>query len=62
MQAIQSATTGAASLIGKLDEIGHLAPGMKADLIAVTGDPMQDISVLENVDFVMKDGTVFKSK
>lgn len=62
MQAIQSATTGAAALIGKPEEIGHLAPGMKADLIAVTGDPMQDISVLEKVDFVMKDGTVFKNR
>lgn len=62
MQAIQSATTDAAALIGKSGEIGHLAPGMKADMIAVTGDPTKDISLLEKVDFVMKNGTVVKSR
>lgn len=60
MQAIQSATSWAADLLGKNDEIGSLRPGKKADLIAVTGDPTRDITILEHVEFVMKDGKVFK--
>jgi imidazolonepropionase-like amidohydrolase len=39
-----------------------LAPGAYADVVAVNGDPLRDIKVLENVDFVMKDGQVFRSK
>lgn len=45
---------------GKADEISSLKPSKKADLIAVSGDPISDIRVLENVNFVMKDGKVFK--
>lgn len=60
MQAIQSATVNAADLIGKPDQIGSIKPGKKADIIAVSGDPLKDVSVLEKVDFVMKDGQVFK--
>ncbi len=60
MQAIQSATIGAADLIGKPAEIGSIRPGKKADLIAVKGDPLADIAVLEKVQFVMKDGKVIK--
>src|SRR5262249_54556779 len=61
MQAIQSATIWAADLLGKGDEIGSLKPGKRADLIAVSGDPISDISVLERVEFVMKDGKIYKS-
>lgn len=60
MQAIQAATTNAADLLGHSSEIGSIKPGKFADLIAVSGDPLQDISVLENVQFVMKDGKVYK--
>jgi imidazolonepropionase-like amidohydrolase len=61
MQAIQSATSRAADLLGKRGEIGVVAPGAYADLIAVAGDPLADVNVLKNVQFVMKDGVVFKS-
>jgi imidazolonepropionase-like amidohydrolase len=60
MQAIQSATTSAADLLGHSDIIGDIKPGKFADVIAVAGDPLQDIGVLEHVQFVMKDGKVYK--
>ena len=59
MQAIQAATTNAADLLGHSDVIGSIKPGKYADIIAVSGDPLSDISVLEKVQFVMKDGTVY---
>ena len=61
MQAIQAATSNAANLLGHSQEIGSIKAGKYADLIAVSGDPLKDISVLENVEFVMKDGKVYKS-
>ncbi|OLC94759.1 MAG: Xaa-Pro dipeptidase [Acidobacteria bacterium 13_1_40CM_4_58_4] len=60
MQAIQTATTSAADLLRHADELGSIKPGKYADVIAVSGDPLQDINVLENVQFVMKDGKVYK--
>ncbi len=60
MEAIRSATWSAADLLGVQDEIGAIAEGYHADLIAVTGDPLQDITRLEDVAFVMKDGVVYK--
>jgi imidazolonepropionase-like amidohydrolase len=60
MQAIQSATTNAADLLGHSKEIGSIKPGKYADLIAVGSDPLKDVSVLENVEFVMKEGKVYK--
>jgi imidazolonepropionase-like amidohydrolase len=60
MQAIQSATSRAAELLGKRGEIGVVAPGAYADLIAVAGNPLADVTVLKSVQFVMKDGVVFK--
>ena len=60
MQAIQAATSSAADLLGHSKEVGSIKPGKFADLIAVTGDPLKDVSVLENVEFVMKDGTIYK--
>jgi imidazolonepropionase-like amidohydrolase len=56
MQAIQSATIEAAKVMGKEAEVGSIAPGRFADLIAVKGDPLTDIRVLENVEAVMKGG------
>jgi len=61
MQAIQSATTSAADLIGWKTKAGQLVPGYFADLVAVNGDPLKDISVLEKVDFVMKGGAIYKN-
>ncbi|HWY96556.1 MAG TPA: amidohydrolase family protein [Steroidobacteraceae bacterium] len=61
MQAIKSATSRAAELLGKRGELGVVAPGAYADLTAVAGDPLADVSVLKAVHFVMKDGVVFKS-
>ena len=60
MQAIQSATTVAAESLGWVGDSGAVAPGYFADIIAVDGDPLADISVLENVTFVMKGGEVYK--
>jgi imidazolonepropionase-like amidohydrolase len=60
MQAIQSATIKAAELLDKKGELGVIAPGACADLIAVQGRPLEDVHVLEKVQFVMKDGVVIK--
>jgi imidazolonepropionase-like amidohydrolase len=62
MQAIQSATSSASDLIGRSSEFGSIKPGKYADVIAVAGDPLQDVSRLENVPFVMKDGKIYKQK
>jgi imidazolonepropionase-like amidohydrolase len=61
MQAIQSATSRAGELLGKSTELGVIAPGAYADLVAVASDPLQDVSALKNVGFVMKGGVVVKS-
>lgn len=60
MEAIQAATVHAAELIGWPDSVGAIAPGRYADIIAVRGNPLQDIRLLENVAFVMKGGEVYK--
>jgi imidazolonepropionase-like amidohydrolase len=62
MQAIQAATSSAADLIGRSSEFGSIKPGKYADLVAVSGDPLKDVSLLENVQFVMKDGVVYKQQ
>jgi imidazolonepropionase-like amidohydrolase len=56
--AIQAATVNAADLLGLGKEIGTLEPGKRADLIAVSGDPLADVTALKSVSFVMKDGKV----
>ena len=61
MQAIQAATFNASDLLG-WKKIGSIAPGKYADLIAVTNDPLADITTLEHVQFVMKGGEVYKSE
>jgi len=60
MQAIQAATSRGAELLGRRGELGVVAPGAYADLIAVDGDPLADVGVLQHVSFVMKDGKVFQ--
>jgi imidazolonepropionase-like amidohydrolase len=50
-----------AELLGRSDEIGTLEPGKFADIVAVQGDPLVDITVMEKVAFVMKGGEVYKS-
>ncbi len=61
MKAIQSATIEAAKLLRVTDRLGSIEPGKIADIIAVNGNPLDDISVMRSVIFVMKDGEVFKS-
>jgi imidazolonepropionase-like amidohydrolase len=60
MDAIKSATSRAAEMLDMAEQIGVVAPGAYADVIAVNGDPLRDIKVLGDVTFVMKDGEVFK--
>jgi imidazolonepropionase-like amidohydrolase len=60
MQAIQAATSSAADLLGRSNEIGSIKPGKYADIIAVAGDPLADIHLLEDVKFVMKAGKIYK--
>ena len=62
MQAIQSATSRAAEMLDRQGEIGVVAPGAYADLVAVSGDPLKDVNELKHVKFVMKDGTVYKNE
>jgi imidazolonepropionase-like amidohydrolase len=62
LQAIQAGTVNASDLIGWADRVGTLEPGKFADLIAVEGDPITNIRVLENVQFVMKGGQVVKAQ
>ncbi len=59
-QAIRSATESASVLLGMQDKIGTIEAGKFADIVAVTGDPLKDVTLLEHVDFVMKGGTVYK--
>ena len=60
MAAIQAATSRAALMLGMAGELGVVAPGAYADIVAVVGDPLKDVKVLERVSFVMKDGKVFR--
>jgi imidazolonepropionase-like amidohydrolase len=62
IEAIRSATVRPAEMLDRQGELGVIAPGALADLIAVDGDPRADIHALANVQFVMKDGSVFKNE
>jgi imidazolonepropionase-like amidohydrolase len=62
LQAIQTATINDADLLGWSDKIGTIEPGKWADIIAVDGDPLQDITTLQHVKFVMKGGEVVKNE
>ena len=61
-QALQSATSLTAELLGWEDQVGAIEDGLYADIIAVHGDPLDDISEMEDVDFVMKGGVVYKNE
>ena len=60
MEAIRSATLVTAELLGVADRWGTLEPDKLADVIAVRGDPLEDVRVLQDVSFVMKDGVIYK--
>ncbi len=62
IEAIRAATVAAADLLGLSEQTGRIAPGLAADLIAVDGDPLEDVTLLEDIDFVMKSGTVVKGR
>lgn len=62
LQAIQAATINAADLLGWSGKVGSLEPGAWADIVAVDGDPLQDVTTLEKVKFVMKGGEVVKNE
>jgi imidazolonepropionase-like amidohydrolase len=59
MQALRAGTVMGAELIG-VDDRGRLSPGLLADIIAVPGDPSEDITMTQDVRFVMKDGEIYK--
>lgn len=59
-QAIRAATASAAELLGTSDQVGTMEAGKLADIVAVPGDPLADVTQLEKVDFVMKGGVVAK--
>jgi imidazolonepropionase-like amidohydrolase len=58
--AIQAATTNAADLLGAAELVGSIEPGKSADIIAVQGDPLADVTVLKKVGFVMREGRTYK--
>lgn len=61
MDAIVSATSVSADSLGMGKEIGAIAPGMQADLVAVAGDPLTDITTVRHVVFVMRSGKIYKN-
>jgi len=62
MDTIRSASSRAAEMLDMEGQIGVIAPGAYADIIAVNGDPLRDIKMLGDVTFVMKDGKVFRNE
>ena len=60
MQALQAATINSATLLKQERDLGALNEGFLADIVAVKGNPLEDITTTENVTFVMKDGVVYK--
>jgi imidazolonepropionase-like amidohydrolase len=61
LDVIRAITTNAAAMLGRSDRIGAIEPGKFADLVAVAGDPVADITELQRVRFVMKDGRVVRN-
>ncbi len=62
LQGIQTGTINAADLMGWTDRIGTIEPGKWADIIAIDGDPLKDVKILQHVNFVMKSGIVYKNE
>ena len=62
VEALKAATVNAADLLGLSSEIGTIEPGKSADIIAVAGDPLTDVTVLNKVPFVMARGDVVKNE
>lgn len=62
MEAIQSATVSAADLLGISTTVGSIEVGKLADIVAVSGDPIKNIRVMEMMHFIMKDGEIVKNK
>ncbi len=62
MEAIKAATTSAADLLGMSDKIGSISKGKSADIVAVDGDPLQDIKTMKNIAFVMKEGKTYTNQ
>ncbi|MCU1247343.1 MAG: amidohydrolase [Edaphobacter sp.] len=62
LQGIQTGTINAADLMGWTDKIGTLEPGKWADIIAIDGDPLKDVKILQHIPFVMKSGIVYKDE
>jgi imidazolonepropionase-like amidohydrolase len=62
MEAIRTATVNAASLLGRSESLGSIEAGKLADIVAVSGDPLADITELQRVKFVMKNGVVYKNE
>jgi imidazolonepropionase-like amidohydrolase len=61
MEAIKAATTSAADLLGMTDKIGSISKGKFADIIAINGDPLQDIKTMKNIAFIMKEGKTYSN-
>jgi imidazolonepropionase-like amidohydrolase len=61
VQALQAGTVNAADLMAWSDRVGSISPGKFADIVAVRGDPLADVTLLQHVNFVMKDGVVYKN-
>jgi imidazolonepropionase-like amidohydrolase len=61
IEALRAATVNGAELLGRSSEIGSIEPGKYADIVAVDGDPLADVTVMEKVVFVMKGGEVYKN-
>jgi imidazolonepropionase-like amidohydrolase len=61
METIQAATVNAAKLLRVEDELGQIAPGFHADIVAFDTNPLEDVGVLERPSFVMKAGSVFRN-
>ncbi|HLZ46196.1 MAG TPA: amidohydrolase family protein, partial [Gemmatimonadales bacterium] len=59
-QALLAATSVDAKILGMESQIGRIVSGLKADIVAVSGDPTQDIAAVERVKFVMKNGVIYR--
>ena len=62
MEANVAATKSAAELLGERDQLGSISVGKYADVVAVKGSPIEDITLVENFNFVMKNGRIYKAE